>query len=321
MRQLYAYIRSYLPHILICLVLLWCESIYGEWVTGIGGNSDLSGRSIIDPGTGGLEFTIERVALSLIRAAKTALNGVALLSLLYVGYLWVSSMGDEEKQSTGKKKILLIIIGLFLINIPELLYNIFTGGNYLNGDFSRKVTTFSSRDPWATINTWSLNQCNLLFCPQNFWWNGTVVAIIRLLESLMIVTAVVMFTWWGFMMVVRGGDEQVANTGKKRIIYGVIALLVIWFIESIYRSIFFGNALNASGFINAIMIGVNFFLFLAWPIAIVYLIVWAYFYITSGGDEERADRGKRILLYTVFAVILLLLAYAFLIEIVWLNLL
>jgi NADH:ubiquinone oxidoreductase subunit 4 (subunit M) len=70
-----------------------------------------------------------------------------------------------------------------------------------------------------------------------------------------------------------------------------------------------------------IVSGANFFLFLAGPIALIYIIIGAYYFITSAGDEERADQGKRILLYTFLATILLLLSYTFLVEIVGLNLL
>ncbi len=59
--------------------------------------------------------------------------------MLYVGFLWVSSMGSEEKRSDGTYRILLIVIGLFLINVAELLYNIITGSSYLSIGFSRKV--------------------------------------------------------------------------------------------------------------------------------------------------------------------------------------
>ena len=37
----------------------------------------------------------------------------------------------------------------------------------------------------------------------------------------------------------------------------------------------------------------NFFLFMAGPVAIVFIIVGAYYYITAGGDEERGDKGKK----------------------------
>lgn len=82
---------------------------------------------------------MRNVVLDIIQAVRVILNGVALLAMLYVGFLWVSSMGNEEKRSDGMYRILLIVIGLFLINVAELLYRIFTGSSYLTSGFSRKV--------------------------------------------------------------------------------------------------------------------------------------------------------------------------------------
>lgn len=133
---------------------------------------------------------------------------------------------------------------------------------------------------------------------------------------IMIATAVVMFTWGGFTMLFQGGDEHTAQSAKMRLVYGTIALVVVGFIESIYRAIFFGGSLNATGVMSILVTIANFFLFIAGPIAIIYIIIGSYFYITAAGDEERADRGKKILLYTFFATILLILSYTFLVEIV-----
>gem|GEM_PF-3572999 len=55
----------------------------------------------------------------------------------------------------------------------------------------------------------------------------------------MIAVAVVMFTWGGFTMLFRGNDEQTAQSAKMRLVYGTIALVVVGFIESLYRAIFF----------------------------------------------------------------------------------
>ena len=51
-------------------------------------------------------------------------------------------------------------------------------------------------------------------------------------------------------------------------------------------------------------------------LAVIGFVVAGVLYITAAGDEERADRGKKILLYTFFATILLILSYTFLVEIV-----
>jgi hypothetical protein len=178
----------------------------------------------------------------------------------------------------------------------------------------------SSSDPGGTFNESELDRCNYFFCPQNFWGNGSTIAIIKFFEVLMIVTAVVMFTWGGLTLMFRGHDEAYTKTAKMRLVYGMIALIVVGFLDTIYRSIFFGDGLDASGIIPVLVSAANFFLFLAGPIAIIYIIIGAFYFITSAGDEERADRGKRILLYTFFATILLLLSYTFLVELVGLNL-
>ncbi len=112
---------------------------------------------------------MRNIAIDLIDAARIILNGVALLAMLYVGFLWVSSMGSEEKQADGRYRILLIVVGLFLINIAELVYTIITGSSYLDDDFGRKVSSVSSRDPGGDFNESALSSCNYFFCPQNFW--------------------------------------------------------------------------------------------------------------------------------------------------------
>gem|GEM_PF-2736596 len=45
-----------------------------------------------------------------VRFVRLVLNGIALLAMLYVGFLWVTSMGNEEKTSDGKNRIMLIIL-------------------------------------------------------------------------------------------------------------------------------------------------------------------------------------------------------------------
>lgn len=166
-------IRKFIPHILFCILILIMNTSWAQGVTGVGlGNSgtrNLANNSLIRPRSGNLIMAIRIVALDVINAVRIVLNGVALLAMLYVGFLWVTSMGNEEKRSDGMYRILLIVIGLFLINVAELLYRIFTGSNYLSSGFIRKIWSVSLRDPGGEFNESSLQACNYFFCPQNFW--------------------------------------------------------------------------------------------------------------------------------------------------------
>lgn len=309
--------------LLVFLLYIVPTISYAAGIVNMGGGGEV--KSIINfSSTGNLLSAIFTFAQQAINFLRLLLNGVALLAMLYVWFLWVTSMGDEEKTSDGKNRILLVVLGLFLINIPEVLYRIFTGSDYRVSGFGRKVADVWNQlsGSWSgsSITENSAERCNFLFCPQNFWWTN-IDAIIPILETTMLVVAVIMFTIWGFQMLF-WWSESASETAKKRLWYGVIALIITGFIEMMYRAVFFQTNLNgiANKFTNVLVLLAKFFIYLAGPIAIIYIIIGGYYYITSGGDEERADKGKRILMYTFFATIMLLLGYTFLIEIVGLSL-
>ena len=186
MRYFFANIHRFLPHIILCVAILIGDNSWADGVTGIGegasSTQDLSDNSIFQPGNGDFVTVLQNIAIDIIDAVRIVLNGIALLAMLYVGYLWVSSMGSEEKQAEGRYRILLIILGLFLVNIAELIYTIITGSSYLDDNFGRKVDSISSRDPGGDFNESALESCNYFFCPQNFWGNGSTIAIVKFFE-------------------------------------------------------------------------------------------------------------------------------------------
>ncbi len=60
--------------------------------------------------SGDLLGTIFYLTQDVLDFVRLALNGVALLVMLYVGFLWVTSMGSEEKTSDGKNRIILVVV-------------------------------------------------------------------------------------------------------------------------------------------------------------------------------------------------------------------
>jgi hypothetical protein len=103
---------------------------YAVGVVDVGSSDNIKTIVSFSSTTKGLLETVWDLLDSIKRFARLVLNGIALLAMLYVGFLWVTSMGDEEKTSDGKNRIILVVLGLFLVNIPEVLYRIFTGSSY-----------------------------------------------------------------------------------------------------------------------------------------------------------------------------------------------
>jgi hypothetical protein len=53
-------------------------------------------------------------------------------------------------------------------------------------------------------------------------------------------------------------------------------------------------------------------LFFAGPTAILFLLYGGYLFISSAGDEEKAKKGKNIVINTAIATLILIASYTFL---------
>jgi hypothetical protein len=53
---------------------------------------------------------------------------------------------------------------------------------------------------------------------------------------------------------------------------------------------------------------------MAGPVAIVFLTLAWYYYITANGDDERISKAKNIIINTLIATVILLASYTFLLD-------
>ena len=75
-------------------------------------------------------------------------------------------------------------------------------------------------------------------------------------------------------------------------------------------SVVYSGSINAGQSLFAKV--ANLALFFAGPLAIFFLIVGAFLFITSAGDEEKAKKGKNIIINTAIGTLILLAGYTFL---------
>ena len=54
---------------------------------------------------------------------------------------------------------------------------------------------------------------------------------------------------------------------------------------------------------------ISLLLFVAGGLAVVFVIIGGYQYITSGGNEEQSEKGKKTLLNAVIGVVVIVMAY------------
>lgn len=63
---------------------------------------------------------------------------------------------------------------------------------------------------------------------------------------------------------------------------------------------------GATGFIGNI---INWLLSIAFGVAVLFLIIGGFWYITSAGNEENAEKGKKTVINAIIGLIIIILSY------------
>lgn len=243
------------------------------------------------------------IGFSLLTTLKVIMQWVLLIYVVYIGVQMILSMwNDEEQLSQAKRQIRYALVGLVFINIPWDIYESFNSDTKWNIDgniwYSSWLKSPGSSDSNLFIDTF------------DFWYtlNGNIIGF---LEVAAFGLAVLVITLAGIKMLTsRGQDDQITEA-KNKIIWSTIGLVSIGFIEAWKSLVYKGKVSDGTTFFETIA---NLALFFAGPIAIIFLTLWAYYYITANGDEDKTKKAKSIVVNTLIATVILLASYTFLLD-------
>lgn len=285
--------------IFVILGIYWAQAIS----VNIPGTQEIRNVSINSPVSNDLSSSITFIWFRILEIAKRILMGVMVIFVVYIGIQMIISMGsDEEKLSAAKRQLWYMLVALVFINIPGALFNAFYRWD---NPWSLGGNTWGSFDNPSEI--W--NSTNIFL---NFWaFESVTTNIIFFLEIMIFAAAVFMITLTGIQLLVSRWREEKVTEAKNKILYSILAIIFVGIIEA-WKAVAFGWSL--SDWRNLFESLANLALFFAAPVAIFFLTLSGYYYITSNGDEERAKKAKSIVINTVLATLILLASYTFLIE-------
>ncbi|MDD3145195.1 MAG: hypothetical protein PHV23_03720 [Candidatus Gracilibacteria bacterium] len=245
--------------------------------------------------------TINNVTLNILTKIKYVFSGILLIYLVYAGAQMIMSMGtDDDRLSSAKKSLRYAAIGLFFINMPGTIYNAVKGDKTtVNGGIGN---SWSNEIGSSTTN---------LFINTDVFSITLNNTVIKFLEIILVGISIMIIIIAGLKIITSRGREEQITEAKNKIIWSVIGLIFIGFIEAWQKFAYAGKIADGSDIFKTLA---NLALFLAGPIAIFFLTLAGYYYITSAGDEERAKKGKSIVLNTVLATAILLVSYVFLYD-------
>lgn len=245
--------------------------------------------------------TINNVWLNILSKIKFVFSWILLIYLVYAGAQMIMSMWtDDDSLSSAKKSLRYSTIGLFFINMPWTIYN--------------AVKWDKTSVNWWIWNSWSneiwSSTTNLFINTDVFsiTLNNTVIKFLEI--ALVWISIMIIIIAWLRIITSRWREEKITEA-KNKIIWSIVWLIFIGFIEAWQK---FAYAWKIEDWTDIFKTLANLALFLAWPIAIFFLTLAWYYYITSAWDEERAKKWKNIIINTVLATAILLVSYVFLYD-------
>ena len=153
--------------------------------------------------------------------------------------------------------------------------------------------------------------------------------------ALLAALAIVFLTIAGMKYITSGGDTAKAEVAKKAILYSVygivIAIISVYVVRTTINEILTmvgktrisadteatlgataGNATGATATLNGVMHYawqiIHILMMWSQAVAVVYILLGAFFYITSGGDDAKAENGKKTITWAVIGMILVITA-------------
>jgi len=135
--------------------------------------------------------------------------------------------------------------------------------------------------------------------------------IVGFLQIMIFASAIFVLVLQGILLMTARGREERLSEAKNKIIYVILALIFVGMIEAWKKLAFGGNIGDGISLFQSLA---NLALFFAGPVAIFFLTLAGYYYITSNGDEERVKKAKNIIISTVLATLILLASYTFLLD-------
>lgn len=280
---------------IFCIENSFAENI--EWLSKIDNSIDITWTS------NDISDTINNVWLNVLSKIKYVFSWVLIIFLVYAWAQMIISMWtDEESLTSSKKSFLYSLIWLVFINIPWVLYSSFK---------------------WNTTNVnwwiWSSWNNDIVSNTKNLFINIDVLEIalndhiIKFLEIILIAIAILVIIISWIKMILSAWKEDNIKEGKNKIIWSIVWLIFVWFIEAWQKFAYTGNISDWTDIFKTIA---NLILFFAWPIAIFFLTLAWYYYITSNWDEEKAKKWKNIVINTILATAILLCSYIFLNDLI-----
>lgn len=292
----------------ICLIIwLFFALIFSNyvfaWVIDIPSSSELNWASMQVSTWDDFTQNVNNIWTNILRTFKTIISALLVIYLVYVWIMMIMSLWkDDDQLSKSKRQLRYALVAMLFINIPGTLYNSFRRDDLSSMDITNRTNLWS----WTSVDT----TANIFINPFNFGYTVND-SILWFVKVLIFAIAIFLFVFeWVKIMTARWRDDKLKEA-KSKLLYTILALIFVWVID-VWKNVAFSWSL--SDWKNLFDNLANLSLFFAGPIAIVFLSMAWYYYVTAWWNEEKVKKAKSIVVNTIIATLILLASYTFLLD-------
>lgn len=291
-------IKIFLTIIAISSILIVTDTYAAiDWLSGIDNKKSIT----ISQTNSDISDTVTNITLNILNKIKYVFSWILLIYIVYAWAQMIMSMWtDDDDLSSSKRSLRYSAIGLFFINMPWTIYN---AVKWDKTSVNWWIWSSWSNEIWSSTTNLFINTDVFVLT-----LNNTVIKFLEIMLVWLSIT-IIIITW--LKIINSRWREEDVTKAKSKIIWSVVWLIFIWFIEAWQRFAYSWNIDDGKNIFETIA---NLALFLAWPIAIFFLSLAWYYYITSAWDEEKIKKWKSIVVNTVLATAILLVSYVFLYD-------
>jgi hypothetical protein len=304
MKKIIVKILLFLTFILFSVSAYW-------WYVNIPNAQKISGVSINHNPDSNIVESITSSWLNIIKSAKLIIQWLAILFVVYIGIQMImSKWKDEEDLSSAKRQIMYTIIWLVFINIPWILYDALTPTQYNASSLTSwwiNATSWTKNYDWWSASNIFFDTFNLNYILENniIWFMMVIIAWLAIL--------MIMYEWIKIMS--SRWREEAIKEWKSKILYSVMALIFVSFIEAWKRFVFSWTLTwSWATWVSIFNKLTELALYFVWPVTIFFLTLAGYYYITSNWNKDKITKAKSIIVNTLIATVLLLVCYTFLAD-------
>lgn len=147
--------------------------------------------------------------------------------------------------------------------------------------------------------------------------DGLVTSILTALQGIIVILSVIFIIIGAVLYILSGGDDKRMEMGKKAITAAMIGLAIGIAAPAILKEIYTivggsgtlpDNVQSALTITQIAFNTLSFLLGVVGVLAVIMIVVGGLMYLFAAGDEDRIDKGKKIVTYSIIGIVVALSA-------------